>query len=176
MQIGGRMESGSVLYSAPVRWMARRLIGLCVRRSQWEEVATLQSHRASMPTISKTQEGMPSPYAQLAISLGVYLGHCFPPPASAGSSSSTEPEEIPPADMKAFGFANVGEVLDLCAAVRLTLPFVVRHSVTLTDLNSILTLFATVHDQHLYAVISFPHAHRRLNLSHGRSLQPLLLA
>lgn len=86
---------------------------------QWKEITSLQSHRASMPPISAAQQGMPSPYAQLAISLGVYLGHCFPSsPPSSSSSSPSVPEEIAPADMSCFGFSNVGEVLDLCAAVR----------------------------------------------------------
>ncbi|CED82281.1 Predicted histone tail methylase containing SET domain [Phaffia rhodozyma] len=54
--------------------------------------------------------GAPAPYAQLALQLGVYLGHAL------HSSNSSENEEIPPADMSQFGFASVAEVLDLCAA------------------------------------------------------------
>jgi len=63
----------------------------------------------------------PTPYAQLAISLAAYLGHCQPPltePAGVAPPSAEEEGERRQADMADFGFEGVGEVMDLCCAVR----------------------------------------------------------
>lgn len=80
---------------------------------QWEQIASLQSHRATLPMLDP-QTSKPTPYAQLAISLAVYLGHCFPRPVG---SDGAQPE-MQQADMADFGFDGVGEVMDLCCAVR----------------------------------------------------------
>lgn len=64
-----------------------------------------------MPPANSTT-GASAPYAQLALALSIYLGHAISPLSPA----SSEPTEIPPADMAQFGFRNVIEVLDLCAA------------------------------------------------------------
>ncbi|KAL7409501.1 hypothetical protein BDY24DRAFT_214933 [Mrakia frigida] len=124
----------------------------------WKEITSLQSHRASMPPISAAQQGMPSPYAQLAISLGVYLGHCFPSsPPSSSSSSPSVPEEIAPADMSCFGFSNVGEVLDLCAAFTTNTFTLSSPSLTPIGVSISPTVALFNHSCWPNAVVVFPH-------------------
>jgi hypothetical protein len=110
--------------------------------TKWESIASLQSHRILMATTSPNQPGLPSPFAQLAISLSVYLGHCFPPSPSISSSTSSSDGQLPPAEMSSFGFNSVGEVLDLCAAVRSLLSSIPLSHVpfTLDSDHSILSL------------------------------------
>lgn len=103
----GKEKAASSWVSLVYPACAQRGSRFLTTRLQWQEIAALQSHRKLMPT---TNDGSPSPYAQLAISLGIFVGHCCPP---RGASL----DEVPPADLTSFGFSNVGEVLDLCAAV-----------------------------------------------------------